>query len=279
LAGVGIRSASLGYGGDSARQKFDGYERDSETGLDFAQTRYFASVQGRFTSPDQPFADQYEVDPQSWNLYSFVTNNPLKYDDPLGLWKRVKTDDGREIYEAEEGDTFTSLAEVLGTSAKRVVNFFDGNAKVEQGGNYDVTDLVGQLDKEQKFYDSMEKALDNFLDNSGGGFDFQLPQQRFDPTMPFTQHYPGLNPFRPRTDGPLSPNIFAKGRHEQKKFGKLGQRKGTDALRAENKKLRDIARELGLTKDQQRRLHEEVSGLDLNYHEIKEIAHSLFGKD
>jgi RHS repeat-associated protein len=278
FAGVGIRSAALGYGADSTRQKFDGYERDAETGLDFAQARYFSSVQGRFTSPDIPFADQYEYDPQSWNLYAFVINNPLKYDDPLGLWKRVKTDDGREIYEAEEGDTLTSLGEVLGTSAKRVVNFFDGNTKVEQGTYYDVTALVGQLNKEEQFFDSLQKAVDNFLDGPGRGFDFQLPQQRFDPTTPFTQHYPGIDRFQPRTDDPLSPNKFAKGKHEQKKFGKLGQRKGTDALRAENKKLRDIARELGLTKDQQRRLHEEVSGQDLNYHEIMEFARSLFDK-
>jgi hypothetical protein len=236
-------------------------------------------MQGRFTSPDIPFADQYEYDPQSWNLYAFVINNPLKYNDPLGLWKMIKTDDGKIIYEAEKGDTLTSLAEVLGTSTKQVVNFFDGNTKVEQGTYYDVTALVNKLDKEEQFFDSLEKAVDKFLDNDLGGFDFQLPQERFDPTTPFTQHYPGINPFRPRTDDPLSPNKFAKGRHEQKKFGKLGQRKGTDALRAENKKLRDIARELGLTKDQQRRLHEEVSGQDLNYHEIKEIAESLFEKD
>jgi RHS repeat-associated protein len=61
-----------------------GYERDNETGLDFAQARYFSNVQGRFTSPDEPFADQYEGDPQSWNLYAYVRNNPLNATDPTG---------------------------------------------------------------------------------------------------------------------------------------------------------------------------------------------------
>ncbi len=60
------------------------YERDSETGLDFAQARYFASVQGRFTSPDDFFNDSHPADPQSWNLYTYVRNNPLKYVDPTG---------------------------------------------------------------------------------------------------------------------------------------------------------------------------------------------------
>ncbi len=39
---------------------------------------------GRFTSPDAPFADQYPEDPQSWNLYSYVRNNPLTNTDPSG---------------------------------------------------------------------------------------------------------------------------------------------------------------------------------------------------
>jgi hypothetical protein len=41
-------------------------------------------MQGRFTTPDQPFADQDTAYPQSWHLYSYVRNNPLKYIDELG---------------------------------------------------------------------------------------------------------------------------------------------------------------------------------------------------
>ena len=88
-ADIGIRSASLGYGADGIRQKFDGYERDAETSLDFAQARYYSSVQGRFTSPDPLIASAILGDPQSWNRYSFVGNRPLIYIDPTGLqWGR-----------------------------------------------------------------------------------------------------------------------------------------------------------------------------------------------
>jgi len=84
-AGVGIRSASLGYGDDSIRQKFTGYERDGETDLDFAEARYFSSKQGRFTSTD-PLLDSAEpYQPQSWNRYAYVLNNPLLYIDPTGM--------------------------------------------------------------------------------------------------------------------------------------------------------------------------------------------------
>lgn len=39
---------------------------------------------GRWTSADAPFADQHVEDPQSWNLYSYVRNGPLRYVDPDG---------------------------------------------------------------------------------------------------------------------------------------------------------------------------------------------------
>jgi RHS repeat-associated protein len=51
-AAGGSRTAANGYVADGVRQKFVGYERDTETGLDFVQARYYANVQGRFTSPD-----------------------------------------------------------------------------------------------------------------------------------------------------------------------------------------------------------------------------------
>ena len=69
---------------DGESIKFTGKERDSETGLDYFGARYFASAQGRFTSADAPFADQHTVDPQSWNLYGYVRNNPLANIDSTG---------------------------------------------------------------------------------------------------------------------------------------------------------------------------------------------------
>ena len=64
--------------------QFTGKERDAETGLDYFGARYMSAAQGRFTSPDAPFADQHTIDPQSWNLYAYVRNNPLKNTDPNG---------------------------------------------------------------------------------------------------------------------------------------------------------------------------------------------------
>jgi RHS repeat-associated protein len=69
---------------DSASQKFTGNERDAETGLDYFGARYFSAAMGRFTSPDVPLVGQSSSNPQSWNLYSYGLNNPLRYNDPTG---------------------------------------------------------------------------------------------------------------------------------------------------------------------------------------------------
>jgi RHS repeat-associated protein len=64
------------HAGTTSAARFTGKERDSETGLDWFETRYLSSAQGRFTSADNPkFAEK--TDPQSWNLYAYVGNNPL----------------------------------------------------------------------------------------------------------------------------------------------------------------------------------------------------------
>jgi len=86
-SGVGGRTTGMGFSvsGDNNRKKFTGYERDSESGLDFAQARYFGASQGRFTSPD-PFSGSATItNPQSFNRYSYVSNNPVNARDPSGL--------------------------------------------------------------------------------------------------------------------------------------------------------------------------------------------------
>jgi RHS repeat-associated protein len=84
-AGVGGRTTAQGYSqADGMRQGFTGYEHDPETQLEFAQARFYASVQGRFISPDDFLNDTRVNDPASWNLYLYARNNPLTYVDPTG---------------------------------------------------------------------------------------------------------------------------------------------------------------------------------------------------
>jgi RHS repeat-associated protein len=85
VAPTSSRSAAQGYsGGDGVRQQFTLKERDSETGRDYFLTRYYSSIQGRFTSSDPSNPGGLPPDPQSWSSYAYARNNPLKYQDPDG---------------------------------------------------------------------------------------------------------------------------------------------------------------------------------------------------
>jgi RHS repeat-associated protein len=84
-SGIGGRTVGMGYSAaDSTNQKFTQKERDNESGLDYFLARYYSSAQGRFTSPDDIRNDSHVGDPQSWNRYAYVRNNPLHYIDPTG---------------------------------------------------------------------------------------------------------------------------------------------------------------------------------------------------
>jgi RHS repeat-associated protein len=61
---------------------FTSYQRDSESGLDFAMARYYDSTAARFCSAD-PLGGQLD-DPQTWNRYSYSRNDPINLVDPSG---------------------------------------------------------------------------------------------------------------------------------------------------------------------------------------------------
>src|SRR3990172_1662708 len=57
-------------------------ELDEDTGLYYYGARYYNPSIGRFMSVDPAGGDQ--TDPQSWNKYAYVQNNPFKFADPDG---------------------------------------------------------------------------------------------------------------------------------------------------------------------------------------------------
>lgn len=124
---VGGRTVNEGYSkSDGVRQQFTSKERDVETGLDYFLARYYSSIQGRFTSPDEfkggPEELFEEVDPhdplfyadiaepQSLNKYHYALNSPLKYVDPDG-------------HQATLTDKLKAGASAVG---KTVMNTFEG---------------------------------------------------------------------------------------------------------------------------------------------------------
>ncbi len=116
------RNGQWGSGNDSINEKFTGKERDTESGLDYFGARYYGSALGRFSSPDPENAGAFPSNPQSWNAYAYVGNNPLTVTDP----------DGRDWSVCESNGS--NCATVTNDAAFDQFNKNTGN--YVQGGNY-----------------------------------------------------------------------------------------------------------------------------------------------
>ena len=68
-------------GSVSVEQKFTGQRLDG-TGLYYYNARYYDPAIGRFISPDTAAPEL--INPQDLNKYTYVLNNPLKFNDPTG---------------------------------------------------------------------------------------------------------------------------------------------------------------------------------------------------
>ncbi len=84
------QSLPFGDGQTSSGEDYDAYhfavlDTDSESATDHAQFRQYSPAQGRWMRPD-PYSGSYDANnPQSFNRYSYVLNNPLAGIDPSGL--------------------------------------------------------------------------------------------------------------------------------------------------------------------------------------------------
>ena len=85
-AGIGLRTQSQGFGiANNLRQQYGMTERDEASGLDHTWYRKYENKAGRWTSPDPYIGSINLANPQSFNRFSYVENQPTNYTDPSGL--------------------------------------------------------------------------------------------------------------------------------------------------------------------------------------------------
>jgi RHS repeat-associated protein len=131
---VAGRTAPRGYAPTNERNRFTGHARDQDTGYDHTLWRKLDSVQGRWTSPD-PYGGSMEIgNPQSFNRYAYVLNDPVNLMDPLGLDYAV------EIRASDWGD-YSALWSLW---AGRRDMFAVALQPVGQGGGGGIQDIVDQ---------------------------------------------------------------------------------------------------------------------------------------
>lgn len=91
----GVERHNESSGDFQAAYRYTGQEKDAETGLMYYGARYYDAEVGRFVSPDPLYTEIASMgaekrsallgNPQKLSLYSYVLNNPLRYNDPSGL--------------------------------------------------------------------------------------------------------------------------------------------------------------------------------------------------
>ena len=176
------------------RQQFAQKERDIETGLDYFGARYYSSIQGRFSSADpKPVTKESFLNPQRWNLYVYVNNNPVGAVDPSGADGQGKGGDkvisvfldvslkdlGRRV--TTDKSTGKVMSDVPNTiDWQGTASAASGGYRVEVFGNPDVT---GEKGLPQRVTDA---AFNNALKSSE--VVIYVGHGRGDPgTVPFVQ--------------------------------------------------------------------------------------------
>ncbi|MFA5188564.1 MAG: RHS repeat-associated core domain-containing protein [Patescibacteria group bacterium] len=172
----GIRFNEQNSTTDQGR-KFTGKIGDSSTTLQYFGARYYQGDVGRFWSIDPLFliaGDKqfkniagydliyYLSEPQNLNSYSYVTNNPLKYVDPLGLDKYINTkgetvkDTGNGDKSYYEQDDINMLNQNASYMEQNKLNFSKFYDQVRSGGDWDYK----QQDREFFFNGSLYSSED-----------------------------------------------------------------------------------------------------------------------
>src|ERR1700730_17121989 len=108
--------------GSTGGLDFTGDTQDSFSGLLYdTPNRELHPGEGRWMSPDPAGLAADPSNPQSWNRYAYVLNNPLSATDPTGLW--CVWEDG--THDDDQNNGGISSAECL-----------------DQGGHWDVFDTI-----------------------------------------------------------------------------------------------------------------------------------------
>jgi len=136
---------------------------------------------GRFSSPDDFLNDTFISDPQTWNLYAYVRNNPLRYVDPDGE-ERIKLGESEEKIKKDLEEARQKKKEIGKDKSlskdERKKQLADQKAKI----NTFETKLEGT-----KIVNSILKALDKVGERNG------LQLSDFELTTDGKNDFPGLS--------------------------------------------------------------------------------------
>lgn len=127
--------------------KFTGQEYDEENSLQYYGARYLDNEIGRFTAIDPALIyepQNFLLDPQQLNNYSYTRNNPVRYIDPTGKYTVETDDNDKTRLIIEQGDTLSHVAQFFGMDYNELAGNLgiDDPNRIYAGDTYDVTPLM-----------------------------------------------------------------------------------------------------------------------------------------
>ena len=90
----------FGNSGEKSLRRYTNHE-DQDGSAIYMQARTYLPTYGKFAQVD-PAYDQTKDDPETWNLYNYLTNNPVTHTDP----------DGRADQQGKMGESFVSFDDI-----------------------------------------------------------------------------------------------------------------------------------------------------------------------
>jgi RHS repeat-associated protein len=159
------RTVSLKYGSaNNVRQKFTGYQRDTETGLDFAEARYYNQSHGRFTAVDPLLASGRSEDPRTFNRYVYSINRPTVLTDPTGMQCGHDPDDPDTCDPPEEVDDQVVDVETVEVSVKRETQLAIQIGMVLNAGYVEEQRLLNSIPRRAQT-EAAKKAIEDIADS------------------------------------------------------------------------------------------------------------------
>ena len=144
-------------GGQITDRGFGGHRHDAELGLIYMNGRYYVPSAGRFVSPDPVVPNP--ANPQAWNRYSYVYNNPVTLSDPTGHIPCYMYCP-QETYDPVQGQFMANYAgpwdvDQQRANAARAEAFFRGTAETAAGMLWEPADWAIAASDGLQWYDGL----------------------------------------------------------------------------------------------------------------------------
>jgi RHS repeat-associated protein len=176
---VAGRQAHLPYGEDFAetgaqeKHHFTSYERDAESGLDYAVNRHDARSIGRFNQVDPIRGNT--ANPQSLNRYAYVANDPINSTDPQGLCPAGTTP-------GPDGECVVTLSVTESLPNPDVIDFSQDIGLLIDGGFGLISGTGIGIDTTEPIRDANRDRLANAFGLALAALQYSECQSLFDPS-------------------------------------------------------------------------------------------------